>query len=103
VDPRSLIVPRRYESQLDGGATDRHRGRQEVALVALGEVSGNRIDLARPVSTMDEAFGPSSTGAAPHYDNVAAANRPLALNTKEAYSQVEDEVVFLVIQGSRHT
>jgi hypothetical protein len=95
-----LVVAGRREAKLNRCPIDGHRGRQEIARVELGTVRGDRIDLAAPVATVDQPFTAAPTRAAAD-DDIPVPCRPLALDTKQVRTEVEDEIVSLVVKRTR--
>jgi hypothetical protein len=98
LDPGSLLVTGRCESQLNRRTADRHRGRKEITLIKLGAIRRDRIDLAGSVATVDVPLPTASRPPASDDDDLTVPNCPLALDPRESHAQIEDEVVLLVVQ-----
>jgi hypothetical protein len=96
VDPQLLVVSRGRKPQLDHCPTDRHLQRQQVALVEICAVGGDRVDLAEFVRTMNEALGPATTPSCRYLHDIADSRGPFALHAQQLGPQIKDEVISLV-------
>jgi hypothetical protein len=93
IDPSSLPVPRFRETQLDGASSGEFRNGKEVALVEVGAVGGERIDLLGRVLAPAESVRGAASGAAADHDHISDERSPLALNTSEAGREIENRVI----------
>jgi hypothetical protein len=78
-------------------------GRQEVALLDVGAVEGERIELARAVPLIPQALGAASARVEASRDHVSDPPRPFALDAEQGRPQIENQVVALIVEWSRHT
>jgi hypothetical protein len=90
-----LIVLRGREAKVEGRTARRQRDRQQVAAIQILAVSRNGVDLVSGVGRPDVPVGPTTIGAGSNFDDLAAPNRPLALDPYKRWSQIEYEVVTL--------
>jgi hypothetical protein len=92
IDTNALIVTRRGETELDGAFATKAFERQEETPIEFGAVSCERVDLVRGVESFAKALSSSPRRIAANDDDVAIPTRPLALNTPEPRSEIEDQI-----------
>jgi hypothetical protein len=102
-DSEQLVVSRRDEPKVDLPECDDFVGRQEVALLDVGAVEGERIELARAVPLIPQALGAASARVEASRDHVSDPPRPFALDAEQGRPQIENQVVALIVEWSRHT
>jgi hypothetical protein len=76
---------------------------QQVALLVVGAIEAERVELSHVVATIHEPVGAAPTCVEPRRDDVSNSTGPLALNTQQSRPQIKDQVVTLVIERSRDT
>jgi hypothetical protein len=88
-----LVVPTGQHAERDRWTVGDSRDRNEKAAIELQAVCRNRVNLVSRVATSDEAFGSSSGALTRHHERAAPAGCPLALNTEQLATEIEDQVV----------
>jgi hypothetical protein len=99
MDPASLVVQARYDSQLNRSASHRELGRQQVAGIQRVAIGGNYVDLAGLVVAMDKTVLSSTTPPCSDLYDALVEDGPLHLHAKQLRTQIEDQVESFVPEG----
>src|SRR3954449_9708837 len=84
VDAKSLVVPRRAETQLDVALIRERVHRQQIAPVEIAAVRGKSVDVFARVVLAKKAIAITPIAIAPHDNHIAAARSPFALDSQQA-------------------
>ena len=102
IDQPLLVVSRRSQAELHHRAIDRKLTRQEVTSAEFVTVRRDHVDLAPLVTAMDEAVRAAATPTRPNLHNVTATRRPFALNSKQCWPEIQDQVVAFIAEWKKH-
>jgi hypothetical protein len=75
-----LIVERRRQAELDGGALNRHVVREVVAEPGLCAIANNRVDFGRRVRAANQSLSATAYAPTANDDDIVHPNSPLALD-----------------------
>jgi hypothetical protein len=102
IDASPLIITRRGKPKHDEGAISEVIDRKEATLRYLGAVGRDRVDVVGRVPAPNETVWATAGRPTRDDDDFAILRSPLALDTNESLSQVENEVIALVTERSRY-
>src|SRR6266511_4986446 len=88
-----LIVLRGSQAKLDVPTARKSFDRQEVALVDISAISGERVKLVRCVEPREQAIATSAVAITPNDHDLVLPASPLALDSEKLRPEIEDEVV----------
>lgn len=96
-----LVVPGVGDPQMGLPNTCEVFEREQKALFELRAEDAVQLEFTGEVSAIDETIPAAATGVQPTHDHVALQPRELALDAIQGGTKVENQVIPLVVQGTR--
>jgi hypothetical protein len=103
VDSKILVVLCARDAQANLPPSSELSVREEIAAVKFGAVRSVSIDLVAAVLPRTKAFGPAPAGIAADDYDVVFERRPLALNSTQPSTEIEDEIVAAALGDGLYT